>query len=94
MEMETFLFPLGRLFATPGALQALEDSGDRVETFLARHSTGDWGDVCDDDKKENDFSVTNGFRLLSVYRLRDGTKIWLITEADRSSTTMLLPSEY
>ena len=92
--METLLFPLGRLLSTPRALEALAEAGDSIETFLARHSTGDWGTVCEDDRKENDFSVTNGFRLLSAYRLQDGTNIWIITEADRSATTVLLPEEY
>ena len=92
--METLLFGLGVLVSTPGALEAISKSGETIETFLARHSTGDWGDVCPDDKKENDLSATSGFRLLSVYKLPDGRKIWVITEADRSSTTVLLPEEY
>src|SRR5205823_2062075 len=92
--MEVVLFPLGRLLATPGALKALERAGETIETLLARHSTGDWGNVCEEDRKENDFSVRNGFRLLSAYKLRDDTKVWIITEADRSATTLLLPDEY
>jgi hypothetical protein len=92
--METLLFPLGRLMATPGVMNAIGNSGDSVETFLARHSTGDWGDVCDEDKKENNFAVTHGFRILSSYHLVDGRKIWIITESDRSVTTVLLPEEY
>ena len=87
-------FPLGQLVATPGALDALERTGQSPLEFLSRHASGDWGEVCEADKKENDFSVRNGFRLLSAYRLRDGTKIWIITEADRSATTILLPEEY
>ena len=87
-------FPLGKLVATPGALDALERTGQSPLEFLSRHASGDWGEVCEADKKENDFSVRNGFRLLSAYRLRDGTKIWIITEADRSATTILLPEEY
>jgi hypothetical protein len=55
---------------------------------------GDWGDLSDDDRKENEFSLVHGFRLLSSYRLRNGVKLWVITEADRSSTTLLLPEEY
>ena len=62
--------------------------------FINRHVTGDWGDVCDEDAMENDLSAENGFRIFSVYCLEDGTKIWVITEADRSTTTILLPSEY
>ena len=87
-------FPLGQLVATPGALDALERTGQSPLEFLSRHASGDWGEVCEADKKENDFSVRNGFRLLSAYRLGDGTKIWIITEADRSATTILLPEEY
>ncbi len=87
-------FPFGKLVATPGALDALERTGQSPLEFLSRHASGDWGEVCEADKKENDFSVRNGFRLLSAYRLRDGTKIWIITEADRSATTILLPEEY
>ena len=87
-------FPLGQVVATPGALDALERTGQSPLEFLNRHASGDWGEVCEADKKENDFSVRNGFRLLSAYRLRDGTKIWIITEADRSATTILLPEEY
>ena len=87
-------FPLGQLVATPGGLDALERTGQSPLEFLSRHGSGDWGEVCEADKKENDFSVRNGFRLLSAYRLRDGTKIWIITEADRSATTILLPEEY
>ena len=87
-------FPFGKLVATPGALDALERTGQSPLEFLSRHASGDWGEVCEADKKENDFSVRNGFQLLSAYRLRDGTKIWIITEADRSVTTILLPEEY
>jgi hypothetical protein len=94
MEMETLLFPLGRLVATPRALNALDEADETIETLLARHSTEDWGDLCSDDKKENDFSVVNGSRLLSAYKLRNATKLWVITEADRSATTILLPEEY
>lgn len=87
-------FDLGRVVATPGALEALERSGDAPVTFLRRHLGGDWGDLDEHDRLENELSVREGFRLLSAYVLKDGTKIWLITEADRSSTTILLPSEY
>ena len=82
------------IVATPGALEALESSGETSAEFLHRHVVGDWGDLDGDDRAENDLSVRQGFRLLSAYHLRDGTKIWIITEADRSSTTILLPSEY
>ena len=88
------LFSPGQIVATPGALAAFEEAEEEPFTYLARHLVGDWGEVCEEDAKENDFSVENGFRILSAYRLKDGMKIWLITEADRSSTCLLLPSEY
>ena len=88
------LFTLGLVVATPGALAALEKTGQPVEEFIDRHITGDWGDVTDEDKESNDSSARKGYRVLSAYHLQDGTKIWVITEADRSATTLLLPSEY
>ena len=87
-------FPLGPIVATPGALEALEGVGESPGTFLKRHVTGDWGGVDEHDRQENEFSVAHGFRLLSAYTLANGTKLWIITEADRSATTILLPSEY
>ena len=87
-------FPLGQIVATPGALAALEKSSEEPGTFLTRHACGDWGDLSEEDRKENEFSLAHGFRLLSSYKLRNGTKLWIITEADRSSTTLLLPNEY
>jgi hypothetical protein len=88
------LFPLGQVVATPGALAALRDTDHAAEMFLARHAVGDWGDICADDRRENELSLREGFRLFSVYTLKDGQKLWIITEADRSVTTLLLPSEY
>jgi hypothetical protein len=87
-------FPLGRVVATPGALRALEEANQNPFEFLARHQAGDWGDLCEEDKRENEFSVHGGFRILSAYRTRNNTKVWVITEADRSATTLLLPEEY
>lgn len=87
-------FELGQLVATPGALAALEQSGDQASEFLCRHASGDWGDLCEEDRRENEFSLEHGFRLLSSYTLRSSTVLWIITEADRSSTTILLPQEY
>jgi len=87
-------FPLGRLFATPGVIRAVVTAGDDVFPYLARHARGDWGDASAYDWKANDAVVRDGTRLLSAYRLSDGTRIWIITEADRSSTTILLPDEY
>ena len=88
------LFPLGQVVATPGALQALENAGQEPEEFLNRHDRGDWGEVSDEDKQENEFSVQQGFRILSAYTTSAGERIWIITEADRSATTILLPEEY
>lgn len=88
------LFPLGRVVATPGALRALERAEQSPEEFLHRHERGDWGEVPEADKHENDFSVQHGFRLLSAYTTSAGERIWIITEADRSVTTILLPEEY
>lgn len=87
-------FPLGQVVATPGALAALERAGDTPTTFIRRHVSGDWGNLDAEDRAENERSVEHGFRLLSAYALSDGTRIWLITEADRSSTCILLPEEY
>lgn len=87
-------FQPGRVVATPGALGALEASGEGPLEYLARHIAGDWGDVDEGDHQENELSLTHGFRLLSAYALKSGTKIWIITEADRSVTTVLLPEEY
>jgi hypothetical protein len=88
------LFQLGQIVATPGALRVLEQAGQSPTEFLDRHASGDWGDLDDEDKRENEFSVRNGFRILSAYTTRAGVKIWVITEADRSATTFLLPEEY
>ncbi len=87
-------FSLGQVVATPGALAAFEQSGEQPLDYVRRHQFGDWGDLCDEDRQENEFSLLHGFRLLSAYKLRNGAKIWVISEADRSSTTILLPSEY
>jgi hypothetical protein len=92
--MEKAKFLLGQLVATPGALAALEEAGQNALEFLSRHVHGDWGEVPAEDKKENDFSVLNTLRILSAYTLTTGVKIWIITEADRSATTILLPEEY
>ena len=88
------LFPLGMVVGTQGAVAALEAAGQRPEEFLDRHAYGDWGDVPAADKDENDFSHTYGFRILSAYTTKTGEHIWVLTEADRSATTLLLPNEY
>ena len=88
------LFPLGNVYMTVGAKEALEESSQFPSEFLIRHQKGDYGEVCEDDRQENDFSVKEGFRILSAYETAKRVKIWIITEADRSSSTILLPSEY
>jgi hypothetical protein len=85
---------LGQVVATPNALRALEEANQVPEEFLARHAAGDWGEVGSEDWQENELSVREGFRVLSSYTLSTGTKIWIITEADRSATTVLLPEDY
>jgi hypothetical protein len=92
--MTTARFPLGQTVATPGALQALADAGQSPLDFLRRHQHGEWGDLTEEDKMENEFSVRHNFRILSAYTLTTGVKIWVITEANRSATTILLPEEY
>ena len=87
-------FPMGRIVATPAALAALEEAGQAPIDLLRRHAVSDWGDLDEHDRQENEFSLRRGFRLLSAYTLSNGTRIWIITEADRSATTLLLPSEY
>jgi hypothetical protein len=88
------LFKLGRTLITPGARRAIADCGDDPDVFLFRHMTGDWGTVCDEDVKENEYSLNRHLRLFSAYELANGKRLWVITEADRSATTLLLPSEY
>jgi hypothetical protein len=89
------LFSPGQLVATPGALAALAKAGQTPLEFLARHVCGDWGELTEEDRKENQVSLERGFRLQSSYRTNAGdTKLWVITEADRSVTTILLPEEY
>lgn len=88
------LFPLGRLVSTPGALAALTEAGQHPFEFLTRHQSGDWGEMSEEDRRENEFSVGRRLRVFSAYRTSKGEKLWVITEADRSATTILLPSEY
>jgi hypothetical protein len=87
-------FPLGQVVATPGALRALEKAEQAPQEFLDRHANGDWGEVPDEDKQENEFSVQRGLRILSAYTTSAGDQLWVMTEADRSATTLLLPGEY
>jgi hypothetical protein len=85
---------VGATLATPGTLAALEEAHQTPGEFLDRHGHGDWGEVGPEDWAENDLSMREGFRILSAYTLNTGVKIWVITEADRSVTTILLPEEY
>lgn len=87
-------FALGQIVATPGALKSIQEAGQDPLELLRRHVCGDWGEVPEEDKEENELSVREGFRILSAYTLASGVKVWLITEADRSATTFLLPEEY
>ncbi len=88
------LFSLGQIVATPAAVSALERAKQSPAVFLVRHATGDWGELDSADVAENEYSVAHGFRLLSNYTTASGEKLWVITEADRSATTLLLPEEY
>jgi hypothetical protein len=90
----TVMFPLGQIVATPGALATLERAKQPPTCFLARHAIGDWGELEPTDVAENEYSVAHGFRLLSSYQTDAGERLWIITEADRSATTLLLPGEY
>jgi hypothetical protein len=85
-------FPLGDIVATPGAIEALREAKQTPLALLVRHQRGDWGDLDEEDQAENEFSLTHDLRLLSAYTLPTEVKIWVITEADRSVTTLLLPS--
>jgi len=87
-------FPLGQLLATPGALKAMENAGQSPGELLIRHVTGDWGLVCKADAEANEQAIKERTRLLSSYKLATGIVIWIITEASRAATTLLLPSEY
>ena len=83
---------LGRTVITANAMATLDQ--DSVQEALRRHATGDWGDLSPEDRQENDLSAREGFRILSAYTDTHGTKFWIITEADRSATTVLLPEDY
>jgi hypothetical protein len=87
-------FSLGQIVATAGALEVLSAAEQTPGEFLNRHLSGDWGELDREDIEENESSLKNGYRLLSAYRTKKGEKLWIITEHDRSATTLLLPSEY
>lgn len=87
-------FPLGQLLLTPGAAEALSDAGQSPLEFAGRHARLERGDLSDADYQENLFSADKSLRVFSAYSTARGVKLWCITEADRSATTLLLPSEY
>ncbi|MGE3779533.1 MAG: hypothetical protein AB7F89_20255, partial [Pirellulaceae bacterium] len=85
-------FDLGQVLITPAAMTAIP--AEKVQAALARHAAGDWGVIDEHDRRENELALASGFRLFSVYELKDGIRFWIITEADRSATTVLLPEDY
>ncbi|MDF3116595.1 hypothetical protein KPA94_24530 [Burkholderia semiarida] len=90
-----FLFPIGRVLATPGAIDLLDRTGTNANDLLQRHLRGDWGVVCSADARVNNLAIANGTRILSAYELGiRREKLWVLTEADRRATTILLPCEY
>ncbi len=94
MSQKKALFPLGQVVATPGALDALEEAEQSPIEFLQRHQAGDWSEMVEEDQEENRRSVENGLRVFSSYTMKSDKKLWVITEWDRSVTTLLLPQEY
>jgi hypothetical protein len=93
-EVGAARFALGQTVITPGAQEALQLAGQTAIEFLRRHLAGDWEDLSGDDIRENELSLEQGLRLLSRYETAKGERLWIITEADRSATTILLPIEY
>ncbi|ARB47006.1 MULTISPECIES: hypothetical protein [Alcanivoracaceae] len=87
-------FPLGATVITPGAAAAFADTNVHPAHYLQRHRHGDWGEMPPEDQASNEEALTEGYRLMSSYSIAPHTTIWVITEADRSVTTLLLPSEY
>ena len=85
--------PLGRVVATPGALKLFMETGAHLFEYLARHATGDWGELCAFDCRQNEIALREGYRVLSSYAVGREC-VWVVTEADRSVTTILLPEEY
>lgn len=93
-QLKRPLFPLGTVVATPGALSLFEALNTSPLEYLFRHVLGDWGDLDAEDRQANEAALVHGTRIVSSYRLQGEHRIWLITEADRSATTFLLPEEY
>jgi hypothetical protein len=87
-------FDLGQMVMTPGARDAMGTAGHIPPEFLLRHKHGDWGELDEEDKQANEEALRHGSRLVSAYRTRREDKLWVITEWDRSATTLLLPEEY
>jgi hypothetical protein len=95
LSLNHLKFKLGQTSMTPGAIEALQAEGLTPWALLTRHATGDWGDLDDHDKQVNEEALARGERIFSSYVLpKTKEKLWVITEADRSSTTLLLPDEY
>lgn len=92
METQRTAFTLGQMLITPGARDTLEP--EDVMLAMRRHAKGDWGDCCPDDREANNAALLDEARILSVHHDRFGVKFWIITEADRSATTVILPAEY
>jgi hypothetical protein len=89
------LLPLGKVYASIGAIAAFAEApNEEPDNYLLRHANGDWGELDEHDRKANEYAVEHALRVLSAYTLSSGEKIWIMTEADRSSTCLLLPSEY
>ena len=93
-QLKRPLFPLGTVVATPGAMSLFEALNTSPLEYLVRHALGDWGELEAEDRLANDAALVHGTRIVSSYRLQGEHRIWLITEADRSATTFLLPEEY
>ena len=99
IEIKKPKFQIGRLLATPGALEELQKANVSVHELLSRHSQTDWGDVDPDDAELNNEALKDGSRLLSAYVLPTGVRLWIVTEptddrGQREATTCLLPEEY
>jgi hypothetical protein len=94
MTTTTTRFALGRILATPGAINAMKDAGESPLRLLKRHANGDFGNLHEDDVRANELAIRRGMRVLSAYVLSTEERVWVITEADRSATTILLPEEY
>jgi len=93
-KKSSVLFPFGEIYLIIGAREALEKSNQTPNEFFAKHQSVNWGLVCEDDRRENELSVKEGYRILSSHKTSKDVKVWLVTEADRSSTTLPLPEEY